>query len=51
MEEIDTSNIVNGRTRGKVIDYAKANEELPPEDEDEDDDGDFEEPDDDAMED
>lgn len=38
MEEIDTSNIVQSRTRGKTIDYAKAAEELPEEDDDEDDD-------------
>lgn len=48
MEEIDPSNIVSSRTRGKTIDYAKANEELGEEDEDEDDDEDFKG--DDAME-
>lgn len=41
MEEIDTSNIVQSRTRGKTIDYAKAAQELPEEDDDEDDDEDF----------
>lgn len=55
MEEIDTNNIIEGgrRTRGQV-DYAKANEELGPEDEDdEDEDDDFEggaEDEDDKME-
>ncbi|KAF2710909.1 hypothetical protein K504DRAFT_489885 [Pleomassaria siparia CBS 279.74] len=50
MEEIDSSNIVSSRTRGKNIDFVKANQELG-EDEDEDDDGDFvEKEDDDAME-
>jgi len=43
MEEIDTSNIITGgRTRGKVIDFAKAAEEMPEEDEEEDEDDDFE---------
>ncbi|KAF2016592.1 hypothetical protein BU24DRAFT_409682 [Aaosphaeria arxii CBS 175.79] len=41
MEEIDTSNIVGSRTRGKNIDFAKANQELG-EDEDEEDDEDYE---------
>ncbi|KAF2688673.1 hypothetical protein K458DRAFT_428199 [Lentithecium fluviatile CBS 122367] len=45
MAEIDTSNIVGKRTRGKNIDFAKAAEELP-EDEDEDEDEDFNDPDD-----
>jgi hypothetical protein len=45
MAEIDTSNIVGRRTRGKTIDFAKAAEELP-EDEDEDEDADFNDPDD-----
>jgi hypothetical protein len=45
MAEIDTSNIVGKRTRGKTIDFAKAAEELPEED-DEEDDGDFNDPDD-----
>ena len=49
MEEIDTSNIVGSRTRGKEIDYQKANEadDLP---DDDDEDEDFEGgDDDDAM--
>lgn len=42
-EEIDLNNVVGSRTRGKVIDFAKAAEENPAEDdEDEDDDDDFE---------
>ena len=43
MEEIDLNNIVDGgrRTRGRVIDFAKASEKSPPEDEDEEDDEDF----------
>jgi Histone chaperone domain CHZ len=41
MEEIDESNIVGRRTRGKTIDFAKAAEEAGPEDEDEEDDEDF----------
>jgi len=45
MEEIDTENIIynNGgrRTRGKVIDFAKAAEQAPPVDEDEEEDDDF----------
>lgn len=45
MAEIDTSNIVGKRTRGKTIDFAKAAEDLPDEDE-EDDDEDFNDPDD-----
>ncbi|KAJ4985801.1 histone chaperone domain chz [Stagonosporopsis vannaccii] len=46
MEEIETSNIIHGsRTRGKTIDFAKANEELG-DDEDEDEDDDFVDPDD-----
>lgn len=48
MEEIDTSNIVGRRTRGKNIDFTKAAEDVP-EDEDEDDDDDFQD-NDDAME-
>ncbi|ROT40295.1 hypothetical protein SODALDRAFT_271249 [Sodiomyces alkalinus F11] len=50
MEEIDLNNIVEGgrRTRGRVIDFAKAAEENPPQgDEDEDDDDDFKAPDED----
>lgn len=48
MDEIDMNNIVEGgrRTRGKVIDWAKAAEQVPA-DEDEDDDDDFEAGDDD----
>lgn len=50
MEEIDTTNIVASRTRGKNIDFTKAAQELG-EDEDEEDDEDFVEPaGDDAME-
>jgi hypothetical protein len=42
MEEIDVENIVGRRTRGKVIDFAKAAQENPPdEDDDEEDDDDF----------
>jgi hypothetical protein len=49
MEEIDTDNIVPGRTRGKAIDYAEAAKQLgDDEEEDDEDDEDFEE--DDAME-
>jgi TATA-binding protein-associated factor Taf7 len=44
MEEIDLSNIVEGgrRTRGKQIDWAKAAEENPAEDDDDDDEDEFE---------
>lgn len=50
MEEIDRSNIVGRRTRGKVIDFAKAAEENPTaDDDDEDDDEDFEGDDDTKM--
>ncbi|KAJ0125100.1 hypothetical protein N8I77_006079 [Diaporthe amygdali] len=46
-EAISLDNVVGRRTRGKVIDFAKAAEENPAdEDEDEDDDDDFEEEDD-----
>ena len=42
MEEIDPSNIVEGRrTRGAQIDFAKAAEQHPADDEDEEDDEDF----------
>jgi hypothetical protein len=42
MEEIDLDNVIGRRTRGKVIDFAKAAAENPPDDdEDEDDDEDF----------
>ena len=52
MEEIDVSNVIGSRTRGKQIDYAKAAAEakdLGDEDDDEDDD-DFEEPGDEMQE-
>ncbi|KJZ75600.1 hypothetical protein HIM_05063 [Hirsutella minnesotensis 3608] len=51
MEEIDLNNIVEGgrRTRGTKIDFAKAAEENPVEDEDEEDDDDFEPPEDTEM--
>lgn len=45
MAEIDPTNIVGRRTRGKNIDFAKAAQELG-EDEDEEDDEDFNDPDD-----
>lgn len=45
MEEINQSNIIGSRTRGKTIDFAKANQELGG-DEDEDEDEDFVDPDD-----
>lgn len=46
-EAISLDNVVGRRTRGKVIDFAKAAEENPADDdEDEDDDEDFEEEDD-----
>lgn len=42
MEEIDLDNVIGRRTRGKVIDFAKAAAENPvDDDEDEDDDEDF----------
>ncbi|KAL2265675.1 hypothetical protein VTJ83DRAFT_6775 [Remersonia thermophila] len=41
MEEIDLENVVPRRTRGKVIDFAKAAAENPPEDDDDEDDEDF----------
>jgi len=42
MEEIDLSNVVGTRTRGKKIDFAKAAQENPADDEDdEEDDEDF----------
>ena len=47
MEEIELKNIIHSgrRTRGKVIDFAKAAEENPPDaDEDEEDDDDFQAP-------
>ena len=43
MEEIDVGNVIGRRTRGKIIDFAKAAEQHPAEDDDdEDDDDDFE---------
>lgn len=50
MDEIDQSNIITGgrRTRGRVIDFAKAAEENPAQEEDEDDDDDFQAPDEDV---
>jgi hypothetical protein len=51
MEEINLDNVIGRRTRGKVIDFAKAAEENPPEeDDDEDDDEDFEVPEESAQE-
>ncbi|SPO03390.1 uncharacterized protein DNG_06073 [Cephalotrichum gorgonifer] len=52
LDAIDTNNIISGgrRTRGRVIDFAKAAAENPaPADEDEDDDEDFEAPDEDVK--
>lgn len=51
MEEIDQNNIVEGgrRTRGQVIDYAKAAAENPPDDDDEEDDDDFMPPEEDTK--
>ncbi|GJD02054.1 Histone chaperone domain CHZ [Colletotrichum higginsianum IMI 349063] len=51
MEEIDLNNIVEGgrRTRGRVIDFAKAAEENPAEDDEDDEDDDFQAPDDSRM--
>lgn len=50
MDEIDAGNIITGgrRTRGRVIDFAKAAEENPAQEEDEDDDDDFQAPDEDV---
>lgn len=43
MEEIDLENVIGRRTRGKVIDFAKAAQENPVDaDDDEEDDEDFE---------
>ncbi|KAL8991116.1 MAG: hypothetical protein Q9169_007943 [Polycauliona sp. 2 TL-2023] len=52
LQEIDESNIVGGRTRGKAIDYNKIDPSEFPEDEEDEDDDDFEDPDanNDAME-
>ncbi|KAK2016629.1 hypothetical protein LZ32DRAFT_84526 [Colletotrichum eremochloae] len=51
MEEIDLNNIVEGgrRTRGRVIDFAKAAEENPADEDDDDEDDDFQAPDDSRM--
>jgi hypothetical protein len=51
MEEIDLNNIVDGgrRTRGQVIDFAKAAEEHPVDDDEDDDDEDFQPPDEDTK--
>ncbi|EEY21038.1 predicted protein [Verticillium alfalfae VaMs.102] len=48
LEEIDLNNIVEGgrRTRGRVIDWAKAAEENPAQDDEDDDDEDFHAPED-----
>ncbi|KAL8669556.1 MAG: hypothetical protein Q9168_005853 [Polycauliona sp. 1 TL-2023] len=45
LQEIDESNIVGGRTRGKAIDYNKVDPAEFPEDEEDEDDDDFEDPD------
>ncbi|KAL8781830.1 MAG: hypothetical protein Q9213_005832 [Squamulea squamosa] len=45
LQEIDTDNIVGGRTRGKAIDYDKIDPSEFPEDDDDEDDDDFEDPD------
>lgn len=45
MEEINVENVIGRRTRGRVIDFAKAAQELDAGDEDEDEDDDFEDPD------
>ncbi|KAF7550576.1 hypothetical protein G7046_g7962 [Stylonectria norvegica] len=51
LEEIDLNNIVEGgrRTRGQVIDFAKAAEEQPADDDDEEDDDDFTPPEEDTK--
>ena len=50
LEEIDLNNIVEGgrRTRGAKIDFAKAAEETPADDEDEEEDEDFHPPNEDT---
>ncbi|KAI1817580.1 histone chaperone domain CHZ-domain-containing protein [Poronia punctata] len=50
LEEIDLNNIVDGgrRTRGRVIDWAKAAQDVPAEDDDDDDDEDDFQPEGDA---
>ena len=55
MEEIDTANILDQKSRGKQIDWAEAEEKLRAEgedmdDDDDEDDEDFEDPDADQME-
>lgn len=47
MEEINVENVLGRRTRGRVIDFAKAAQEqnINVDDEDEDEDDDFEDPD------
>ncbi|KAL8751085.1 MAG: hypothetical protein Q9184_006185 [Pyrenodesmia sp. 2 TL-2023] len=45
LQEIDTDNIIGGRTRGKSIDYNKVDPAEFPEDDEDDDDEDFEDPD------
>jgi Histone chaperone domain CHZ len=52
MDEIDLNNIFDGgrRTRGRIIDFAKAAEEHPPEeDDDEDEEDDYQPPDEDSK--
>ncbi|PKS06986.1 hypothetical protein jhhlp_005583 [Lomentospora prolificans] len=51
LDEIDTNNIINSgrRTRGRVIDFAKAAEENPADDDEDDDDDDFQAPDEDVK--
>lgn len=50
MEEIDPGNIVQGgRTRGATIDYAKAAQETPADDDEDEDDEDFQPPDEDTK--
>lgn len=41
MEEISLDNVVGARTRGKKVDYEKAAQDLPDEEDDEEDDEDF----------
>jgi hypothetical protein len=45
MDQIDAANVIGTRTRGKNIDFAKANQELGEDDEEEDDE-DFVDPED-----
>jgi len=44
LQAIDLDNVVGRRTRGRVIDFAKAAEENPADDDEDDDDDDFEDP-------